>query len=80
MANKKILNELIQINNQIINKCQQENNSQKLETHQLIASIIEEKNAFEKMDIEIALNIIVDILGDEKNAFDVYKRLMLTND
>lgn len=79
MANKKIFNELIQINNRLIIKFNNEKNAKLLEKHQIIASILEDDSVFEKIDISIALNIIVDIMGDEMHAFDIYKELMLTN-
>ena len=79
MANLRVLDELIIMNNNLINQYSHENNVQMLKKHNLIASILEDKTAFDKMDIEIALNIISDIIHDDQYVFDVYKDLMLTN-
>ena len=76
MVNEKLLKSLIEQNNQLIKKYETENNAKALEKHNLISSILVEDSAFEKMDIAVALNIIVDITGDSANAFDVYKKLM----
>lgn len=79
MANKLLLNELININNNLILNYQSMNDFENLKKHQMIAAILKEPNAFDKIDIAVALNIIVDITKDEQNAFEIYKEIMLTN-
>ena len=79
MANQKVLNELIAMNNNLIHQYSAENDVHQIEKHKIIASILNDKNAFDKMDIAVALNIIADIIQNETYAFDVYKNLILTN-
>ena len=79
MANKKLINELIMINNKLITKFYNEQNQKMFEKHKIIGSILEDTSAFDKIDIAIALDIIIDITGDSEHAFDIYKQLMLTN-
>ena len=79
MANKKMLNELIMLNNELITKYYNEKNQEQFEKHNLIGKILSDSSAFDKIDIAVALNIIIDITGDDKNAFEIYKQVMLTN-
>lgn len=79
MANKILMNELIKINNDLIIAYKNAHDLVNLEKHQMISKILNEPNAFDKIDIAVALNIIIDITKDEKDAFSIYKNIMLTN-
>lgn len=79
MANKILMNELIKINNDLIIGYKNAHDLANLEKHQMISKILNEPNAFDKIDIAVALNIIIDITKDEKDAFSIYKNIMLTN-
>lgn len=69
-----MIENLIVINNRLIKEY--ENNEEKQKRHLLIKKILETKNSFYKMKIEMAYSILRDLKIKEENIKSVYMNLI----
>lgn len=69
-----MIENLIVINNRLIKEY--ENNEEKQKRHLLIKKILETKNIFYKMKIEMAYSILRDLKIKEENIKSVYMNLI----
>ena len=79
MEKETIINSLQKQNNSILNKYISSADTQNIEKHTAIKNILEQKNAFDKIDCATALNILIDILQDKNKALETYKALLLND-
>ena len=67
---QKIIESLKEICKQHIK--QNQSNKKQVEIYQTIEQILEQENAFLKLDAQTSLNILNDLLKDQKQAYETY--------
>ena len=79
MTKKEILKDLINQNNQLLNKYISSNDTKNIEKHTAIKDILNQNDAFNKIDSVVAINILVDILDSTNEAIKAYKVLVMSD-
>ena len=70
------INHLRIVCDSLINNCLNEKNGSKLERLFVIKKMIADDNVFEKIDSEIAMNILEDLMFKKKDIVKVYSMLI----
>ena len=71
-----MLSKLIEINNKLLTKYEQENNKDKVYRHKIIKALLTNKNCFFEMSIEDAYNILDDLGYKEEEMKGIYTSLV----
>lgn len=79
MEKEKIIEFLQQKNDDILKKYISVADNKNIEKHTAIKNILKQKNAFDKIDCAVALNILIDILQDKNQALETYKNLLFND-
>ena len=79
MTKLEIVNMLKDKNKQLLNQYVKDGDSVNIQKHTVILRILSQKNAINKIDGMIAINIINDIIQDKDKALRIYKEYMLAD-
>ena len=60
-------------------EAKKENNTKKIEIYSIISDVLNTENAFLRLDMEIAVNMICDLVDDIEKAKHIYMDLLRDN-
>lgn len=77
MNNKnEIINNLKKQCTKLYDKYNKKGDKSKIKLYSTISNILNSENAFDKIDAEVALNILLDLGMSQKNAYKVYNDIL----
>ena len=73
---QETLNELKVICSKKLTTAKMENNAKKIEIYSIISDVLNTEKSFDKLDMEIAVNMINDLVDDMEKAKKIYIELL----
>ena len=73
---EEILNNLKVVCLSKLNESKKQNNEKKIEIYSIINDVLNTENAFDKLNMEIAINMINDLVDDLQKAKEIYMQII----
>ena len=76
MCKEKIISKLKQKCDELLEEFTSKNDDKKIKIYSSIKQILDTENAFEKLDAEVAVNLIYDLVQNKTKAKSIYIKLL----